>query len=231
VSNLFGKRKRESIDRALATLNSVDKARHAKRLPYTAQSYITLEPDKIPPLRYLSVFVRDRSPAALVDSGSNRTLIGQEGLRIIRVLSLPRVKGKPIRIKRADGRVATIKKTVQLPFQLGSKTHSLSVGLLPELAVPCLIGLDFLQKFDICVDFTASEWCFSNQPVLKYRFHTNESVATTENAYSRLAELTSDQHQRLDGFLRDTLPKASDNSGVTSLTEHRIDMGQNRPVK
>jgi len=228
---VLGKRDGESIDRALATLDSEVKARVPRELPSTFQSYITLEPGELLSLRYLTVSVGKHMLSALVDSGSNRTLIGREGLRAIRALNVPSRRGEPIRIKTADGRIATVRETLQLPFRLDSETHLISVGVLPELAVSCLIRLDFLQKFGISVDFATFDWWFSRQPEVKYRFHTTEEDAVSQSACSGLAELTSEQHQKLEKFLNIVVPRASENPGVTNLTEHRIDVGQNRPVK
>jgi len=47
----------------------------------------------------------------------------------------------------------------------------------------------------------------------------------------KLSELTSDQESRLREFLESQLPRVVSDPGITSLAEHRIDVGQHPPIK
>lgn len=127
----------------------------------------------------------------------------------------------------ANGQVARIEKISEVPLRLGNVEHSLFVGLLPDLAVSCIVGMDFLCKFEIGLDLAKSEWFFSRQPTIRYPF---DNAEPTEGACSGLPELTS-QRAELDTLLDNAVVIPSDKPGITSLTEHQIDVGSQRPIK
>nr|XP_012235715.1 PREDICTED: uncharacterized protein LOC105679947 [Linepithema humile] len=169
-----------------------------------------------------------RPLAALVDSGSSRTLMGNEGIKLIRALGIPIVRDETSRIRTANGQIATIGQRADIPLRLRGVTRTLSVGLLKELAVPCIVGVDFLHEFRLGMDFATSEWYFADKPKIRSCF---DAADDAKRICSGLPELTDKQQQRLENFFLEKVPKATENPGVTSLTEHRIDVGQNRPIK
>ena len=73
-----------------------------------------------------------------------------------------------------------------------------------------------------------SEWFFSNRPGSRYQFPITEE---DDYVCSGLLELTLGQRTKLEKFLSKVVPKPSKHPGVTSLTEHRIDVGSHKPVR
>ena len=100
------------------------------------------------------------------------------------------------------------------------------MGLLPSLPVPCILGMDVLAKFGICLDFATTEWYFAKNPTVRYRFALEETAL----ACSGLTPLNGDQEIELQKVLQ-TIPEPSENPGLTSLTEHKIDVGSHAPIR
>jgi len=96
------------------------------------------------------------------------------------------------------------------------------------LAVPCVLGIDFLAKFGNGLDFSSGKWYFAKEPHIHYRL-VDESNRDGISCCG-LSELTPEQESGIQEFLK-TIPTSSGNPGVTGLTEHYIDVGQNTLVK
>lgn len=175
--------------------------------------------------------MEERSFASLVDSGSNRTLssvriFGCEGIKIIRELGLPPQPGKQSRIRTANGQVVSIPEEIELEVGLEDTYRKLRVGLLPTLAVPCILGVDFFNTFGIIIDFASNAWYLRDELHRRHRF----TEITDTCVCSGLSEITTDQQERLEKFFTNNT-ESSENPGVIDLTEHHIDVGQNRPIK
>lgn len=124
--------------------------------------------------------------------------------------------------------MAEIREEVDLPLELGGRRKKISAYLLPDLAVPCVVGMDFLCAFGINLDFASLTWHFFDNPSECYRFDAAEAVSRVCGV---LPELTQEQAASLYEFLDRNVPKVAANLGVTALTEHKIDIGQHSPVK
>ncbi|XP_039309912.1 uncharacterized protein K02A2.6-like [Solenopsis invicta] len=158
-----------------------------------------------------------------------------DGIRILRRLGIPTLRDRGSRIRTANGQIAAIAEEADVTVELEGRRHALSVCLLPNLVVPCVAGVDFLCVFGVSLDFTAVAWTFADEPDRKYPFELGGKSITSAiagvPAGGGLSELTSDQERRLEEFLEKHVPKQVANPGITKLTEHRIDVGQHRPVK
>ncbi|KMQ84279.1 reverse ribonuclease integrase, partial [Lasius niger] len=228
---MFGKRQPEPVERVPTTPSPENETR--KPIPTTVEdtlihSYVTLEYETLPPLRFFKIKIRGYPLAALVDSGSNRTLLGREGIKIIRKIGFPTDKNRGVRIRTANGQLADIKEEVRIPIELENAYQDVTVALLPNLAVPCILGIDFLVKFGIALDFASGEWYFAQHPHVRYRLATD--TTSRETSCCGLSELNSEQERALENFFQ-TLPEPSPNPGVTELTDHKIDVGSSPPIK
>ena len=231
-----GKRRREPIERASSTPRDLGKARTANAIrDVSSLSYSAINPSvELPPLRYFRIFIRNRPLLALVDSGSNRTILGADGIRIIRELNLITNRDRGTRIRTANGQVAEIKEEIDVSLALEGRHRVLSVCLLPNLAVSCIVGMDFLCRFGVSLDFSRPDWCFADKPAVRYAFESQDSSRDRiekPRVCCGLPELTPTESERLAAFLKDRIPAPVASPGVTSLTEHFIDVGQHRPIK
>lgn len=222
---MLGKRKGESVERVSATPEI------AMETPIPDQIgslYGAPDCSRLTPLLYFKVFVQGRPLQALVDPGSNRTIFGREGIEIIRQLKKSTRQSNGSRIRTANGQIAEIREEVEISLMLKDRTCDITVGLLPTLVVPCIAGLDFLCRLGINISFASSRWYFEDKPGISYPFESREVLAKTCCA---LPELTLSEQNRLKEFIAKNVPETTAGPGVTSLTEHKIDVGHHAPVR
>src|SRR5580765_2703066 len=105
---MFGKRQPEPVERVPTTPSPENETRNP--IPTTVEdtlihSYVTLEYETLPPLRFFKIKIRGYPLAALVDSGSNRTLLGREGIKIIRKVGFHTDKNRGVQIRTANGQL------------------------------------------------------------------------------------------------------------------------------
>ncbi|KYN29363.1 hypothetical protein ALC57_01199 [Trachymyrmex cornetzi] len=149
LPHVFGKRGDESLGRVSVT--SVDPtATREQVFQVNVLQYISdaLYVSDSAPLQYFRVFIAEHPLMVLVDSGSGRTIFGQEG----------------IAIRTANGQVAEIHEEIKIPLTLEGLQREISVCLLPDLAVSCILGIDFLCAFGVGLDFAALGWYFASRP-------------------------------------------------------------------
>jgi len=169
--------------------------------------HMTFSVYALPPLRYFRISIGEHSLRALVDSGFSWTILGDEGIKIVRRLGLPTTRAKGSRIRTANGQIAEITEEITLPLVLGGYRREVTVCLLPSLAVSCIVGMDFLCAFDIGFDFATGEWYFINRPWERRSFESLDGV--DGGVYCGLSELTSAEETRLRKFLATKIPKKS----------------------
>jgi len=105
---------------------------------------------------------------------------------------------------------------VEVPISLLGE-NTVSVELLPDLAVPCIVEVDFLTKFGVVLDFDAAEWYFARRPQDRHRFSSERD----SRVCCGLSELTPDQEKFLKNFLR-MISTPPENPGTTSLWNTRL---------
>lgn len=182
-----------------------------------------------PPL-FVTLNVHQRPLRALVDSGSTRTFLGPEAIELVTDLDLPIITTRANRVMLATGQLEEATDEVSLPIGLEGKTAEINARLLPNLAVPCILGLDFLKIFRITIDFANSRWHYLDNPFTEYRFESTE-VPRINPVCCGITELTPDQSRRLKEFLASELPPIPSSPGITNLTEHRVDVGGHPAIK
>ncbi|XP_029163431.1 uncharacterized protein LOC114934886 [Nylanderia fulva] len=223
-------RRRESLGRAPVIPEYLEKARAEATSEASSLSSSSLGDDArtLSQLPYCEISLGGETLRALIDSGSNRTILGAAGIKIIRRLRSPINRDHRTQIRTANGQLAEVREEAEITLQVAGRSRDVSTCLLPSLAVPCILGVDFLRAFKVIVDFAAAEWYFADESTCRYPFLNNKGSAQT---CCGLSELTPSETERLGRFLKERLPDPVENPGVTSLTEHTIDVGQNKPIR
>lgn len=184
---VLGKRGRESLTRTAATLELLREARtgNATREMILLYNMVDLMDSIELPPHYFTVVIDEESLKVLVDSKSTRTLLGTERIEIARRLNLP-IRKKVTRIRTANGQIAKVREKVEISFSLKGRIRTITVCLLPDLAVSCLVGMDFLQKFSVIVDYNTPEWNFKDNLTVRYSFEPHEEprICCGINAFS-----------------------------------------------
>ncbi|XP_072385439.1 uncharacterized protein [Diabrotica undecimpunctata] len=103
---------------------------------------------------YISISVGSETISALLDTGSNVSIIGFPSLFLLKKLKLALNYDVSSQLTTADGNIQSILGYVWLPVTLLSKTQSLKVLIVPSISHKMILGMDFIHLFKLCLDFS-----------------------------------------------------------------------------
>ncbi|XP_011859141.1 PREDICTED: uncharacterized protein LOC105556658 [Vollenhovia emeryi] len=181
-----------------------------------------------PPLGYFHLSVNGLNLWALVDTGSNRTLLGWPGIEIVHRLGLRTRIDRTYGVRTANGELMESQGEVDVSIELEGRRRTLAVWLMPRLSVPAIVGVDFLHAFGILLNLADLRWSFADDPAVAFGFEGEEQAF---RGRCGAAQDSTDEEAELAKFLSAQLPKAVTGLGVTTLTEHHIDVGQHPPIR
>lgn len=169
---------------------------------------------------YLYVKIADVSVLALVDTGSNVSILGSQGLSILRSLNIPIKYNNAVSVTTADGKLQEVFGNASLSVTLHSVTKCLTLLVIPSVTHTLILGMDFLQSFGITMD------------IVNFSFTTQFSNCSTVNTIQNVSHLSLEQKNQLNEIidLFHTLAPA-DRLGRTHLITHTIDTGDSKPIK
>ena len=169
---------------------------------------------------------------ALYDPGASRTVMGPIGLQLASACgrALTPSQGRGARV--ADGCSSPISGYVELPFEVAGIKKDLKVAVMPELDADCYLGVNFVREFQAILDPC------SNQLLIKpaKRLVELELASVTEPGVTALsalglADVTSEERQRLQQLLDFKLGAEPATLGCTDWVVYEIDVGDARPIK
>ncbi|KAG5881815.1 hypothetical protein JTB14_004621 [Gonioctena quinquepunctata] len=102
---------------------------------------------------YLKINIFDKDFVGLLDSGSNRSIVGRSGLDVIEMFEL---KVRPTSTKfvsTADGVRQTIEGIVDIPLRLDNSSKIIPFIVVPSLCHSFIFGSDFCKTFNIKINF------------------------------------------------------------------------------
>ena len=135
---------------------------------------------------------------------------------------------------------------VDLPFELGGVKRDILVAIIPDLEVDCYVGSNFVRAFEIVLDPIENRWvivgksgksiglelaCVSTRDPKDLTQIRIASIDTMKASSAGLADITLEEHQRLQALLNRALPPADAPLGRTDWAEHEIDVGNARAIR
>jgi len=155
------------------------------------------------------VNILERDFNALLDSGSVRSFIQRVVGDHCRAHNYqPQGTGLPIRL--ANGTEAPVRDWYNIPIKIGDTKAVQIFGVMPDLTVDVLIGIDAIEQFRVSIP----------PPPRREKGDTCGCDIITE-----------DEEKRFKDFLAVELAKFKYIRGPTDLTEHRIRLKNDTPVK
>ncbi|KAL1488854.1 hypothetical protein ABEB36_014649 [Hypothenemus hampei] len=154
----------------------------------------------------------------LLDSGATRTVVGLSGLKLLRSLGLE-VLGSPGLCTMANGEQSATSGFVSAPVTLMGRTHVLDLLVVPDLAQPLILGIDFWKVMQIVPDLHQNVWHFAGeQSVLSL-------VSSLEvSGVEALENLTSQQQNQLLTLIDAKFRVMGDGLGCCNAAEHVIEL-------
>lgn len=168
---------------------------------------------------YLNVKISSFNLFALIDTGSNSSILGLEGFSLLQKLKIPLQYEDHLHITTADGSSQSLLGFVNVNVSVENVTKRLKLLVVPSVTHSLILGMDFLQLFKI-------EANFSN---LSYTMP--ESSLCIVNTLESFSDLTESQKSELNTVINCFATIApEDKLGHTHLLQHEIDTGDAKPI-
>lgn len=158
---------------------------------------------------------------ATVDTGASRSYVNWELAKIIRTVE--NVKKVENQIRLANGVTMIVKETVWAEVQFAGNKCYLELGIMPDMRDEVLLGLDFLGKMK------AEMMCGGQTVRLEMLAQPINTLVIEQEGTGR--STASKEEEMIKEFLRVELEKFEDVVGPTTLTEHKIYLKDDRPVR
>lgn len=178
----------------------------------------------------VELLIYGRPVKALVDSGATRTFIGPDLVEFLSDLGIITVQIPPRPVVVANSQIETVNTASEVPALLNNRPTVAFAHHLPALSEDLILGLDFLRQARMVVDFYAETWYFRDRPEEQFSFVPEIGVASISMCCG-LRTPDTDEAKRLGEFLDAHLPPESEESAVTSLVTHSIEVANSPPVK
>ncbi|KAJ8964068.1 hypothetical protein NQ314_005151 [Rhamnusium bicolor] len=102
----------------------------------------------------------------LLDTGASRTIIGQEGLKVLTTLGLELQSSRVTSCNVADGKQCDVIGCYEVPFRLNDHVVVLEALVVPSVPHTLIFGVDFFRRMGVVPDLRNNHWTF---PI--YRFN------------------------------------------------------------
>ena len=156
---------------------------------------------------------------ALVDTGSNATILGRLGLNLLRELKV-QIEYENLNVTTADGKSQDFLGYVNIPIVFNDIKKFCKILVIPSIEHTMILGVDFLNMFNIKVDFSDNTYKLKNVSV---------SIVNTIQPLDSLSDV---QKHQLDGVIdlfKEIAP--ADRIGRTNLISHTITLTNDKPFK
>lgn len=170
---------------------------------------------------YVNVDILGNNFYGLLDSGANKTFMGQSGWNILRNAGIKLDKSRNISCKVANDDSCTCIGVVAVPIRLRDVVKIIEIYIVPQLRHSLVLGIDFWVRMGIVPDVRRGEWHFSSdilQPPI-----INGVEARSDLNFEQNECLT----KLLDGYFSNI---DQDNLGCTNVVKHKI-VTSSEPIK
>lgn len=159
---------------------------------------------------YLRVRIFGKEFLGLLDSGANRTILGEEGWEALKHICKLNLNCQQDCIV-ANGHKTASLGTVTLPIQLRDEIKILDAIVMPTFPQSLILGVDFWTSMRIIPDLFTGEWVFGSNS-------NNCRVSAIQTA----EDLSPEQRELLESLLDKTFAQMGSDIGCTTLVEHVI---------
>lgn len=162
---------------------------------------------------YISVDIYGITVSALLDSGSNLTLINEAVYNRVKPKKLFPLPDPP-NLRTASGEALTVRGKVYLPFSWNGVVRVVPTLVIPNLAINCICGMDFWKTFRIqptvvgcaMVEYTGAE--------------------ITPSPLRTPSVLSASEQKTIDNIKSLFNPARPGKLSTTPLAEHKIELAE-----
>lgn len=196
---------------------------------------------------FAKIEVMGLSILGLLDSGANRTALGNIGLKLINKFGLSET-ALCTEIKTACGEMISVRSHVNLPITYQGTTKILPVLVIPTLSRDLILGMDFWKLFGIEPKSDFSEENACNDLITRRNFLQSSNKDVWNSFQKRPAnfleemelvtvlddkkhKLSLEENSRLQAIINNFPASVKGRIGECNVMKHVIDTGDSKPVK
>lgn len=174
---------------------------------------------------YLVVNIMGVKIPGLLDSGSNRTILGSSGWELLKESGIQLLPPQSRSVSTASGEACHVSGVLNMYISLENKCKLIEVIFVPSIRTPLILGLDFWRQMEIIPNLSKNVWVFSSSDEDQvFSLHSNRVIHSSDH----LPEI---DQRRLDDLTSHYFERFVESPGCTDLVEHHIETGNARPVK
>lgn len=174
-------------------------------------------------LFWLPFSVGSVASCGMFDSGASRSFVDLPTWNLL----FPEAKASRksnLKIKVANGENLDTTEKMLAPVTIANRKRDFEFHLVENMAIPCVLGLDFIRKFQLNVDFENAYWFFSGHPSNRFPFVSQGKDANSE-VVAGLVEISADEKEELTRLLNEEIPPPPTKLTRTPFVTHDIDVG------
>lgn len=187
---------------------------------------------------FLNVHIGKNKIKALIDTGAERTAIGNIYNEVLKNNNITVIDNKVQYARMANGEINECGGIFQAPISINGITKQTSFVIVPKLKYDLIVGLDTLKKLKMNIFTGRNAYTFDEQENKEFSFdmcsiEVNEAQNEIKPGLSKLSDAQSRQlHTLLDKILPLKPSNKNDKLPATPLLEYEIELKENvKPVK
>ncbi|KAG5858234.1 hypothetical protein JTB14_005813 [Gonioctena quinquepunctata] len=159
----------------------------------------------------------------LLDSGSNRSIVGGSGSDVIQMFELKMRPTSTKFVSTADGVRQTIEGIVDIPLRLDNSSKIIPFIVVPSCCHSFIFGGDFCKTFNFKINF--------EEKVINVNSVSDEQETRSDDHFLSSENLSKYQRERVETISEEFIELSRGKLGRTNKLIYHIDTSDAKPVK
>lgn len=175
---------------------------------------------------YIEVTLSKHPIKLLIDTGSTHSYLSSRGLELI---GKPTLKKSNSFVSMANGKQEPIIGVLNTRLEFAKAKFMVKFRVVESLNYDGILGMDNIIALKLRVDF--SKDYISLEPQAIESLNNDVINALIESSCASLKEITPNQRKQVEALVKAIIPENDTKLGLTPLTKHKIDVGDQPPIK
>ena len=176
--------------------------------------------------RYIRIEIEGRVYRALFDPGAMCTFFGPALIERLK----DRLEKSNTTVKGATGERQQIRGAIKVRMEVDGHEGHVRAIALDTLDHDVILGMDYCYEWDIDARFARGLWRAREGEWIQFDHEDNVEEAPIVAECAGISELTAEEQREIEARVERIL-QSQQEGGVTSLTEHHIEVDDETPVK
>ena len=157
---------------------------------------------------------------ATIDTGATRSFMSE--YLSFSLIGYGKISHTQTQVRMADGSKCQVVRSLDLEIIFGNESCLLNFMILPRALDEVVLGLDFLMKMNCVITCAGQQLELRSLPTINRFEETRCNIVVPE---------VSEDEKHISVFLKEELSQLENVADVSNITQHKIIMKDDRPVK